>query len=171
MDTGAESSLISRSVFMRLGRKLPKLTNEQVSIKSAGGDPLISLGTVALWLKLGGREFSVKFHVVDNLLTMAILGSQDLANMGAILDCNKHTITFGDNVVKTHTEKTTSVYVTKKYCLAPGEHCFVKCKPSKKLNFKGSHLANPADSFSDILLMSGDTTNLNYACLMLLVGI
>ena len=70
LDTGAESSLISFNALTLLG-KLPKLSQEQVNIKSANGSDLLSLGTVALFVRLGERDHLINFHVIKNLVMTA----------------------------------------------------------------------------------------------------
>ena len=40
--------------------------------------------------KIGDREYSIKYHVIENLLTIgAIVGSTDLKAFGAVVNCGR----------------------------------------------------------------------------------
>ena len=104
---------------------------------------------MALWVKIGNEEFKIKFHVIDGLVTMALLGSKD-TKLNVDISCGNHTIRFGNSKVRAHSvSKQSSVYVKKNYTLQPGEHKLVTCKPSKKVLIRDNHLAKPIKSFSD----------------------
>ena len=76
VDTGSSRSIISYSALIAFGkRNMPKIDPRTTQLKGANGSELQCLGNVTFEVKLGNEYHIVKFTVVNELITTAILGS------------------------------------------------------------------------------------------------
>ena len=148
IDTGAKSNLISVSALSKLG-KFPKLKTESIRLSGANGSTLKTLGSITLFVKLGDSEHLLKFHVVNNLATTAILGSADLAALHAQIDCTSGTITFGnDRLIPLQQPSDSPVITNTKISLGPGEKRLISCRTKRRDGFRGSHIVTACETHS-----------------------
>ena len=154
VDTGARKNLISATTLTSFGKKLPKLKHESIQLCGANGSSLNSLGSVTLFTKSGDKEHLLKFHVINDLATTAILGSHDLTPLNACIDCSKGLISFNGGApipLRSATEPT-DIVTNYNVSLSPGEHKLVSCRPHTKNHILCSHIATPLDMYKDQLV-------------------
>ena len=151
MDTGAKSNFISASALLFMGKNIPKLRFDHVYFTGANGSKLEYLGCISLTASLGDSEYLMDFHVVDDLATTAIIGSNDLTRLHAKIDCAAKTLTFSDGnpLPLQPAGSDLPVYCTDNIKLEPGEHKFVSCKPRRKVNIGGTYFVTPEEKYSD----------------------
>lgn len=136
---------------MSLLGKIPKLSLNQVDIKGANGIDLLPLGpTVALFVKLGDGEPLITFHVINNLVTTALLGSRDLKRLDAEISCGERTTRLKNkgSARLYDGQRTTPVQTCANVVIPARSHVFVKCRPTCKIAIRGSHLATPSNLYA-----------------------
>ena len=142
VDTGARKNLISATTLTSFDKKLPKLKQESIQLCGANGSSLNSLGSITLFTKLGDKEHLLKFHVINDLATTAILGSDDLTRLNACINCSEGHISFNGGVSIPLQPATEPTDVVSNYgvSLSPREHRVVSCWPRTKNNILCRHI-------------------------------
>ena len=155
-DTGAKSNLLSASTLAAFGKNFPKLKPETIKLSSANGSSLNSLGSVTLFVRLGDKEHLLNFHIVNNLATTAILGSDDLSRLKANINCSERLISFnGDAPIRLQTATSSVSVVTNcDVSLKPGEHKFISCHSSSRNLILCSHIVTPVEAYNDNVVCS-----------------
>ena len=94
IDTGAGHSMISRELWIKLGR--PKLKKIQTDVKwqSASGHQLNILGMTNVHFELGIYSEYIDFTVAEDLSFDCILGIDLLYNMGVVINVGRKRIVF-----------------------------------------------------------------------------
>ena len=141
VDTGALSNIISVSAISRLPR-LPKIKKEDTILTGANKKQLHCIGSTNLLVTLGDSEKLVKFYIVEDLATTAILGRRSIKNLKGKIDVAAQTIKFGpDAPIKLiFPDKQINVKVSKTIKLKPGDHTTISCKATEKLQVRGTHM-------------------------------
>ena len=152
LDTGAGPNLIGLTTLSSFGKRLPdiKRPEQNLKIKGASGDPLEVMGTTQLHIKIGQRERLVKFHVVKNMVTSALLGLRELRLMGTHILCDQGVVRFGMvnsnssdkdyTTLKLHDSRPIAFRSSRKHIIKPGESVYVTCNAGK-CPIVGSYLA------------------------------
>ena len=155
-DTGAKSNLLSASTLAAFGKHFPKLKPKTIKLTSADGSSLNSLGYVTLFVRLGDKEHLLNFHIVNNLATTAILGSDDLSRLKANINCSERLISFnGDAPIRLQTATSPASVVTNcDVSLKPGKHKFIYCHNSSKNLILCSHIVTPVEAYNDNVVCS-----------------
>ena len=93
VDSGTSPNLLGYGAFLRLGNRRPVITAydkaNEPKLEGPSGEELSVIGYVELCVKIGSKEYPVKFKLVDNLITGCIIGSNTLKSIGAKLDFAK----------------------------------------------------------------------------------
>ena len=79
-----------------MDKNIHKLLFDNVHFTGVNGSKLESLGCISLNIGLDDSEYLLDFHVVNDLATTAIIGSNDLTRLRAKIDCAAKTLTFSD---------------------------------------------------------------------------
>jgi len=88
LDTGAEANVIDFNFLKSLNGKFGKVKiyRKHSNLKCANGSPLSVVGYSVLPVNLKGKEFSIKFTVVDSIFPNVILGMQSMRKMKLIIE-------------------------------------------------------------------------------------
>lgn len=100
VDTGASITAVSGNFFRRLNIDPRVLAPTAIQVKSASASPLHPIGTIGLNVQL--RDVPVgemKFVVLDNLNTDAILGADVLTNLFNGIDLKQNHLMFKDQSI------------------------------------------------------------------------
>ncbi len=117
VDSGASLSLISQSMVNQ-SKYLSSLPQNDVSprtIKIANGSYITTTKGLKITIKINGHEMRISPYIVPTMgLIPCLLGSADLASIGASLD-------FSTNVLRFRKPKNTSLKVVNNITLHPGQ--------------------------------------------------
>ena len=153
MDTGCRRNLISLNTLLRLGKNAPRIIPDPVRMTGAvaGADELRVLGYVYLNIQFTGtKEHLVRFHVIENLASTAIIGRETIVNLKFQIYLDKQHIIV-DNVLVPllMTPKHTPVRVKVTTTVNPGEDVMVPCYKTGKSTVKGTYICTPTDDYKD----------------------
>ena len=101
IDTGAEISVVSESLFKELSEttRTGLRTGSKVNCKGASGERLNGLGEVELRFSIGARTFKHQFQVIRSLKAPVILGTDFLELNKAVIDYYERTLRLGNSTV------------------------------------------------------------------------
>ena len=92
VDTGASESLISKTVWERMGCPKLKVRANARQLVSVDGQPLSILGTKVMVVEIEGRKERFPFSVMQDSPVDCILGIDLLRRWGALIDLQLNTI-------------------------------------------------------------------------------
>ena len=94
IDTGADVSVLSLRLFNTLKQPLQRPARNGLSmrLRSATGNNVKIIGRAYINIRIGGREVSQLFLVVDGINSQCILGADFLTRHGVILDSGSRTL-------------------------------------------------------------------------------
>lgn len=96
LDTGSSLNLIRPDILHKLGvKELDKYDN--ITIMGIGNGNTKTKGSINLKLKIGGKIFLVKLHLVENLIVPCILGNEFLQKHVVYIGKNLSHAVFGNN--------------------------------------------------------------------------
>ena len=151
IDTGAQISLISESIFKKIDSSLVLEKHKpEIILRGVTGHELKTIKRVFIKFKIGTKLLTHEFHVVKNLNKSIILGIDFLNSHKAKLDFSKRTLAIGKQIVllKTQSEMEKSactiVYVKRKRTIAPMSVAFIELGVRKQI--KGSFVLVPLDN-------------------------
>ena len=149
VDSGTSPNLLGYGAFLRLGNRRPVITAydkaNEPKLEGPSGEELSVIGYVELCVKIGSKEYPVKFKLVDNLITGCIIGSNTLKSIGAKLDFAKDCLYVKNECIPLYpADDCFNVMLSAKVTLSPGEQKSVKIKPSKKIGINSTFLFEPA---------------------------
>ena len=129
VDTGALSNVISVSALSKLPR-LPKITPEDKFLTGANKTQLHCVGSCKLFVQLGNIEKWLKWYVIKDLATTAILGRRTIENLKGKVDLKSKHLVLDDDVriPLIIPSKSIGVKVAKDTVIPPRGHRPVPCK-------------------------------------------
>lgn len=151
IDTGAQISLISESVFNKIDSSLVLEKHKpEIILRGVTGHELKATKRVMMKFKIGTKILTHEFHVVKDLNKSIILGIDFLNSHKAKLDFSKRTLAIGKQIVllksKSELEKSacTIVHCKRKRTIAPMSVAFIELGVKKPT--KGSYVLVPLDN-------------------------
>ena len=137
LDSGASRNCISERYLKQIRMLNTKLnTDDIVSLVSASGTNLQSLGTVMLDVSIQGLSIPTVFHVLRGLNISCILGVNFLQDSHAIMDCARKSISLFDGLVEAplinNFDKDTILLLAKTVTLPPRSESFIPVRVHNK---------------------------------------
>ena len=138
VDSGAESSLISKKLAEKLRLKVVPDDSNTIYI-AANGQPLNTVGCTLLRFKMGQFEMTQWCTIISGLSTDLLLGTDALVHYGMVINFEKHYLSVGKVTAKIYTnmkQKTATINATSRIVLKPqGTHIEYMSVPA---HFKSS---------------------------------
>ena len=153
IDTGALSNLVSVSTISRLP-KLPRIRKLDTHLTGANKTKLHCIGSTTLNVTLGNSEKLVKFYVVEDLATTAILGRRSIKNLKGKIDLDTKKIKFGSDHAMNliFPDKQIQVRLLKTVKLDSGSYTTITGKANQKLQIRGTHLLSASKSYHHLIV-------------------
>ena len=147
VDSGADSSLIDKSIFQKIPKHLiSNRTFHSVSIRGISGSTLENVGQATISTRIGHNHFPISFHIVEGLGKAGLLGSDFFHSVGATIDFAQQTLCIGNDIIlltpKKQAHGLSLVRTTQKIVLPPYSESVI-CVSLVNSALEGSFVVSP----------------------------